>query len=90
MITLLLQAELPLLVVAGILGQKLAAKLWSKAFGSDPPDTAQRDVRVAQLIPAAILEGTLYKLARMGIDRGLRVAAAKSEGTWIGKTGEGE
>jgi len=90
MITFLLKAELPVLVVAGILGQKLAAKLWSKAFDSEPPDTAQQDVRVAPLLGAAVLEGTLYKLARMGIDRGLRVAAARSEGTWIGRTGEGE
>jgi hypothetical protein len=90
MFTILLKAELPILVVAGIIGQKIAAKLWSRAFNSEPPDTAQENVRVAQLIPAAILEGALYKLTRMAIDRGLRVAAAKSEGTWIGKTGDGE
>ena len=90
MIKLLLKAELPVLVVAGILGQKIAAKLWSLLFKGDAPDTAQENVRLAQLIPAAVLEGTLYKLARMAIDRGLRVAAAKSEGTWIGETGQGE
>jgi hypothetical protein len=90
MFTILLKAELPILVVAGIMGQKIAAKLWSRAFDSEPPDTAQENVRVAQLIPAAILEGALYKLTRMAIDRGLRIAAAKSEGTWIGKAGEGE
>ena len=90
MMKLLLKAELPILVVAGILAQKVAAKLWSLALGSPVPDTAQRDVRVAQLIPAAILEGTLYKLVRMAVDRRLRVAAAKSEGRWLGKAGEGE
>ena len=90
MMTILLKAELPLLVVAGILGQKIAAKVWSQAFGDPVPDTAQREVNVAALIPAAVLEGTLYKLVRMGLDRGLRVAAARSEGTWIGKAGQGE
>lgn len=90
MATLLLKAELPILVVAGIIGQKVAAKLWSVAFHSEVPDTAQEHVRVAQLIPAAVLEGTLYKLARMAIDRRLRIATARSEGTWIGKAGEGE
>jgi hypothetical protein len=90
MITILLKAELPILVVAGILGQKLAARLWSAAFDSDVPDTAQQNVRWSLLLPAAILEGTLYKLARMGLDRSLRVAAARSEGTWIGKPGQGE
>ncbi len=89
MMTFLLKAELPFLVVAGIVGQKVAAKLWSLLFKSEVPDTAQENVRVAPLIGAAVLEGTLYKLARMAIDRSLRVAAAKSEGTWIGKTGQG-
>ena len=90
MITILLKAELPILVVAGILGQKIAAKLWTLVFHSPPPDTAQEHVRVAQLIPAAILEGTFYKLTRMAIDRSLRIAAARSEGTWLGKPGQGE
>jgi hypothetical protein len=90
MITVLLKLELPILVVAGILGQKIATKLWTLALKSPPPDTAQEHVRLAQLIPAAILEGTLYKLTRMAIDRGLRIRAAKSEGTWIGKPGQGE
>lgn len=90
MSTILLKAELPVLVVAGIIGQKIAAKLWSAAFGTQVPDTAQEHVRVSQLIPAAILEGTLYKLARMAIDRGLRVSARRSEGVWLGKAGDGE
>ncbi len=90
MMKLLLKAELPILVLAGILAQKVAAKLWSSVFGSPVPDTAQRDVRVAQLIPAAILEGTFYKLTRMAIDRSLRIAVARSEGTWLGKPGQGE
>lgn len=87
---LILKAEFPLIIASGIVGQKIASKLWTAAFDSAPPDTAQKNVRWAMLIPAAVLEGTLYKLARMGLDRGLRVAVARSEGTWIGKTGEGE
>jgi hypothetical protein len=90
MIKLLLKAELPILIVAGILGQKLAAELWSRISGSDVPDTAQREVSFPALVLAAILEGTLYKLVRMGMDRTLRVAAARSEGRWIGKPGDGE
>jgi Protein of unknown function (DUF4235) len=90
MSTILLKAELPILVLAGIVGQKVAAKLWVRATGRDVPDTAQREVKVALLIPAAILEGTLYKLFRMGIDRALRHSAHRSEGVWIGRPGDGE
>lgn len=83
-------AELPILVGAGILGQKLAAKLWERALGSAPPDTAQEEVRWALLLPAAVVEGTLYKLFRMAVERGLRVAVARSTGSWVGRSGEGE
>ncbi len=78
--TIVLKAELPILVVAGILAQKLAAKLWREistpgtrhCTGGRPRGRAD---------PAAVLEGAFYKLARMAIDRGLRVAAARSEGS---------
>ncbi len=77
-------AEFPIILFSGILGQKMADGLWSRFLDSDPPDTAQEDVRWAQLIPAAIVEGTFYKLARMLVDRGLRMAVARSTGTWPG------
>jgi hypothetical protein len=83
-------AGFPVILLAGIMGQKIAAKLWRQVLGSEPPDTAQEDVRWPQLIPAAIVEGTLYKIARMLIDRGLRVAVAKSTGSWPGQVGQGE
>ena len=80
----------PIILIAGILGQKLAAKLWSQAFDEDPPDTAQEDVRLLPLLGAAVIEGTMYKLLRMLADRGLRRAVFAVSGTWPGQTGEGE
>lgn len=78
----------PGILLAGILGQKIAAALWSKALGNPPPDTAQQDVRWTQLIPAAVVEGTIYKLSRMLFDRGLRLAVAKTTGNWPGEAGQ--
>lgn len=82
--------ELPILVLAGVVGQKVAAKLWTAVVGSDPPDTAQREVRIAALLSAAVIEGTLYKLTRMSVDRALRVALSGSGDDWVGQTGDGE
>ena len=90
MLKLLLKAELPLLVVAGIVGQALAKKAWTAVAGGPVPDTAQRHVSVAQLVPVAVVEGTLYKLTRMALDRALRNAIANREGTWVGSAGDGE
>jgi len=86
----LLKVEFPIILVAGILSQKLAARIWAKAVGDDAPDTAQEDVSLPLLVPAAVLEGTLYKLSRMTIDRALRVWVYRSTGEWQGVTGEGE
>ena len=83
-------AGFPIILISGILGQKIAARLWTKVFGREPPDTAQEHVRWPQLIPAAIVEGTVYKLARMLVDRGPRLAVAKSTGSWPGQVGQGE
>lgn len=90
MLKFLIKLELPVLVAAGILGHKAADKLWERFFDDPVPDTAQKDVDVLKLLPVAVLEGTLYKLVRMGLDRGLRVAHERTSGDWIGKAGEGE
>lgn len=82
--------EFPIIITAGILGQNVAAKLWRSVLGDDPPDTAQENVNWPLLIPAAIVEGTLYKTFRMLAERGVRIAVARSTGSWIGRTGEGE
>jgi hypothetical protein len=80
----------PIILGAGILGQKLAAKLWSQVFDEDPPDTAQQNVRLVPLLGAAVIEGTLYKLLRMAADRALRQGVVKYSGNWPGELGQGE
>ncbi len=87
---LIAAAEFPIILLAGILGQKIATKLWKAVLGSDPPDTSQEDARWALLIPAAIVEGTFYKLARMAMERSLRAGLARETGTWPATVGKGE
>ena len=90
MLKFIIKLELPVLVAAGIVGQKAAEKLWERIFDDPVPDTAQKNVHIAKLLPVAVLEGTLYKLARMGLDRGLRAAEERHSGNWVGNAGDGE
>ncbi len=83
-------AIFPGVLISGILGQKVAKMLWSRVLGSAPPDTGQEHVRWPQLIPAAIVEGTVYQLSRMLFDRGVRRAIATATGTWPGELGQGQ
>lgn len=80
----------PGVLISGILGQKVAKILWSRVLGSAPPDTGQEDVRWPQLIPAAMVEGTVYQLSRMLFDRGVRRAIATATGAWPGEPGQGQ
>ena len=80
----------PTILIAGIVGQKLAAKLWQQIFDEEPPDTAQQDAPMVRLFFAAVIEGTMYKLLRMAADRGMRKAVLGVSGTWPGELGDGE
>lgn len=80
----------PLIVVSGIVGKKIATALWQRVTGEMPPDTAQEQVGWLQLLPAAVVEGTLWQLSRMILDRSLRRGIVIATGTWPGQAGEGE
>ena len=80
----------PLIVVSGIVGKKIATALWQRVTGEMPPDTAQEHVGWLQLLPAAVVEGTLWQLSRMVLDRSLRRSVAVATGVWPGEAGEGE
>lgn len=80
----------PLIVVSGVIGKKIATLLWTRVVGEAPPDTAQEHVDWPHLIPAAIVEGTVWQLSRMVLDRSLRRGIAAATGTWYGEPGQGE
>jgi hypothetical protein len=80
----------PMIVLSGVIGRKIATVLWKRVTGEVPPDTAQEDVTWPQLIPAAIIEGTVWQLSRMALDRSLRRAVQRATGDWPGGPGEGE
>ena len=81
---------LPGIILSGILGQKVAALVWKQVTGSPPPDTADEHIRWPQLVPAAVIEGTVYQVSRMLLDRGVRMAVARSTGSWPGERGQGQ
>ncbi|MDQ3609768.1 MAG: DUF4235 domain-containing protein [Actinomycetota bacterium] len=80
----------PIIVVSGIVGKKIARALWQRVTGEMPPDTAQEHVGWLQLLPAAVVEGTLWQLSRMVLDRSLRRSIAVATGEWPGQAGQGQ
>jgi hypothetical protein len=78
-------AKFPIILLSGNMGQRIADRLWSQVLGSGAPDTAQEDICWTPADSGGGRRGeTLYKIARMVVDRGLRTAVARSTGRWPG------
>lgn len=79
----------PLSIIVGLIAGTLAKKgfeqIWGVASGTEPPDAEHRDIEWTKLIPALLLEGAIFRVVKGVTDHGLRVAFARSTGTWPGE-----
>jgi len=72
-------------VLAGFLGRKLFARLWSVIDKHEPPDPTHRDAPWSKVLSALLLEGAIFTVVRGSVDRGLRVLFSKVAGSWPGQ-----
>jgi hypothetical protein len=71
--------------LAGLIGQKLFEKLWSVIDDEEPPDAQHREVAMAKLVGALLLEGAIFRLIRGLFDHTARRGFARMTGTWPGE-----
>jgi hypothetical protein len=72
-------------LLAGILGEKIFERLWGLVDDEEPPDAKHREVGMAKLAIALIIEGAVFRLVRGLFDHGSRRAFARLTGTWPGE-----
>ena len=76
-------------IVAGLASGQIAKKLFIKVWGEirdeEPPSAEHREIAIASLIVALIVEGAIARLVRGLTDHGLRRSWARSTGTWPGE-----
>jgi hypothetical protein len=81
----------PISVVAGLLagavGKKMFARVWSLFDKEDAPDPKHRDVSWRKVVLALLLEGAVFRAVRGIVDRGAREAFSKLTGVWPGEAG---
>lgn len=76
-------------LAAGVLAQKGFERLWAVFDEEEPPDPAERDAPYAKMIPALLIEGAVFRLAKGLVDHGARAGFARLTGKWPGEERDG-
>jgi len=71
--------------VAGLVGKRLFAALWSLTDTREAPDPKQRDVPWRTVIAVLVLQGAIFNAVRGIVDRALRQGFSKVTGSWPGE-----
>jgi hypothetical protein len=71
--------------LAGFIGKRVFARVWSLIDGGQPPDPKRRDLPWRTLIAGLLLEGAISRAARGLVDRASRQGFSKLTGTWPGE-----
>jgi Protein of unknown function (DUF4235) len=71
-------------ILAGLIGKKTFEGVWSLVDDEQAPDPKQREVAWRKLIPALLLEGAIFRIARGLADHGARIAFSRLVGAWPG------
>jgi Protein of unknown function (DUF4235) len=72
-------------LLAGFLGQKIFDAIWGKVDQYEPPQPGHRDVRLAKLALALIIEGAIFRLVKGLFDHAARRGFARMTGAWPGE-----
>ena len=72
-------------LLAGLLASKLFELIWGRVAGQEAPEASQRQISWPALIGALVIEGAIFRLIRGVVDRGARVAYARTTGSWPGE-----
>ena len=72
-------------LVAGQIGKKIFDAVWGLVDDEEAPEPKHREIPVAKLVLALLVQGAIFRVVRGMADHGLRHAFAKSTGSWPGE-----
>ena len=72
-------------LLAAMLGKRVFNMVWGMVDEEEAPDPKQRDVPIAKLLAAGALQGVIFRLTRIFVDRGVRRIAQGLTGRWPGE-----
>ena len=71
-------------LLAGAIGQKAFDAIWGKVDDREPPQPEHREVSLAKLAIALLIEGAIFRLVKGLFDHAARRGFARMTGEWPG------
>ncbi len=73
-------------VLGGILAGTVFKQVWKRISGEDDaPDALESEYGWREVLPAAALQGAIFRATKIAVDRSSRSAFASLTGTWPGQ-----
>jgi Protein of unknown function (DUF4235) len=72
-------------ILAGILGRKLFEFAWTKISDEEPPEPTTQDVPWTRLLATAAVQGVIFRITRVVVDRYGAIGWAQLTGEWPGE-----
>jgi hypothetical protein len=72
-------------LVAGFAAKKAFEGLWGLVDDEEPPEPDQREIQMAKLVAALVVEGAVFRLVKGLTEHGTRSGFARLTGRWPGE-----
>lgn len=72
-------------IVAGLLGKRLFDFVWEKVDDQEPPKATTQQTTVAKLVAASAIQGVIFRVTRVLVDRAGAQGWFRLTGAWPGE-----
>jgi Protein of unknown function (DUF4235) len=72
-------------ILAGLIGRKAFDLIWAKVDDQEAPQPEHREVGLAKLAIALVIEGAIFRLVKGLFDHGARRGFERMTGEWPGE-----
>ena len=72
-------------ILAGLLGKRVFDFVWERIDDEDPPKATTRQTSLAKLVGATALQGVIFKVTRVLVDRAGAKGFSRLTGVWPGE-----
>ena len=72
-------------LLAGLISQKAFDAIWGKVDEQEPPQPEHREISLAKLAVALLIEGAIFRLVKGMFDHAARHGFARMTGAWPGE-----
>ena len=72
-------------ILAGLLGKKAFDFVWTKLSDEEPPEPTTEETTWQRVLAAAAVQGVIFRLTRVAVDRWGAIGWRHLTGTWPGE-----